>query len=75
MLEKLKDVILPFLENQHINITKKTILRTELGLNSFDFVELVCATEEAFDIEIPDKKIKEFVTVEDVLEYIESKSK
>jgi acyl carrier protein len=44
----------------------------ELGMDSLDAVELNMALEEEFDIEIPDEVLAGFVTVEDVVKYIES---
>lgn len=71
MLEKLIDIVNPFLENPSIEINENTVLLTDLGLNSFDLAELVCVIEDEFDIEIPDKMIKKLITVQDVMDCIE----
>jgi acyl carrier protein len=42
-----------------------------LGLSSLDVINVVVAFEDEFDIEIPDQKIKELVTVGDIVEYLE----
>ena len=52
-------------------ITGKTGLVTDLELSSLDIINLVVAFEDEFDIEIPDQKIKELVTVGDIVEYLE----
>lgn len=52
-------------------ITEKTSLVTDLGLSSLDVINVVVAFEDEFDIEIPDQKIKELVTVGDIVEYLE----
>ena len=44
----------------------------DLGMDSLDAVELNMALEEAFDISIPDDVLAGFVTVEDVVNYIDS---
>ncbi len=54
-----------------IAITEDTFLITDLGLNSLDLVNLACIVEDEFDIEIPDRAIKDFKTVGDVLAFIE----
>ena len=46
-------------------------LKADLGLNSLDLVNLACVVEDEFDIEIPDRNIKDFRTVKDVLLFIE----
>lgn len=45
----------------------------DLGADSLDTVELVMAFEEKFDIEIPDDVAGTILTVQDAINYIESK--
>ena len=45
----------------------------ELGADSLDVVELVMAFEEEFEIEIEDEVAGELATVEDAVNYIQSK--
>ena len=45
----------------------------DLGADSLDTVELVMAFEEKFDIEIPDDAAGTILTVQDAINYIESK--
>ena len=71
MLEKIIEIVYPLLEDKSTNINENTVLLTDLGLNSFELVELVCVIEDEFDIEIPDKKIKTLITVKDVINFIE----
>ena len=70
MLEKLKEIIKEH-TGSDIDITEDTVLLTDLGMSSFDLVQLVCAVEDEFDVEIPDKEIKNFKTVGDVIGFIE----
>ena len=70
MLEKLKEIIKEH-TGSDIDITENTVLLTDLGMSSFDLVQLVCAVEDEFDIEIPDREIKNFKTVGDVIGFIE----
>ena len=73
MLERLKSLICPILEDSDMSIDENTVILRDLNINSYDVVELVCDLEEEFDIRIPDKKIKTFVTVGDIIRYIEEK--
>ncbi len=71
MLERLKSILS---KNTGINvfeITEASNLKSDLGLTSYDLAELACIVEEEFDIEIPDRKIKELKTVGDVITFIE----
>ena len=42
----------------------------DLGLNSFDIMNVVCAFEEHFDIEIPNRDVWQLRQVKDVIDYM-----
>lgn len=71
MLEKLKEILLKNTDVKIEEINENSNLKADLGLNSLDLAELACAVEDEFDIEIPDRAIKGFKTVGDVIAYIE----
>lgn len=67
MFEKVKEILSRFTDAE---ITENSTLEADLGLSSFDVVEIVCEFEDAFDIEIPDRDIRKFVRVEDITNYL-----
>ena len=69
MVEKLKKIICEYTGNSDVTITEDTVLTTDLGLNSLDLVNLAVNVEDVFDIEIPDRVIKDFKTVGDVIAF------
>lgn len=71
MLEKVIDIISEFTMLEKEKITEESSLVNDLGLNSMDVINVVVAFEEEFNVEIPDSKIKELVTVGDIEEYLE----
>lgn len=71
MIEKVIDILVDFTTLEKDMITEKSSLVTDLGLSSLDVINVVVAFEDEFDIEIPDQKIKELVTVGDIVEYLE----
>lgn len=71
MIEKVVDILADFTTLEKDMINEKSELITDLDLNSLDIINVVVAFEEKFDIEIPDQKIKELVTVGDIVEYLE----
>lgn len=71
MLEKLERMIQEYTEDNSISINENTVLIADLGFNSLDLVNLACNVEDEFDIEIPDRAIKDFKTVGDVIAFIE----
>ena len=42
----------------------------DLGLNSFDIMNIVCVFEEHFDMEIPNRDVWQLRQVRDVIEYM-----
>ena len=78
MVDYMSDILNKVIEitAKHVNTSVDTIKASsnfvsELGLDSLDVVELVMAIEEEFDIEVPDDKAENLVTVGDVVKYIE----
>lgn len=71
MLERLKQIILNHTDKTDIELTESTVLLADTGMSSFDLVQMVCEVEDEFDIEIPDKALKTFKTVGDVMRFIE----
>jgi len=54
------------------NISSKSRLTIDLGLESLDIVTLISTMEEEYNITIPDKDIKTIQTVEDIAKYIDN---
>lgn len=72
MLEKIQELAAAYTTKE---ITPNTILRSDLGLSSFDLVSLLSEVEETFDIKIKDEDIMSLNTVQDLIDYIENNSK
>ena len=53
-------------------LTESTELIADLKLNSLNIIELACDLEDEFDVEIPDRSIKDMKTVGDVIALVES---
>lgn len=71
MLEKLTDIIKEYKADKSIVITEDTVIKEDLDMSSFDLIQLACAVEDEFDVEIPDRAIKDFKTIADVIAFIE----
>ena len=71
MLETLTKIIREHTGDESLIINEDMDLKADLGLNSLELVNLVCVVEDEFDIEIPDRNIKDFRTVKDVIQFIE----
>ena len=55
------------------NLTYDTDFVQDLGLSSFDVMNIVCAFEEHFDIEIPTRDVWQLHEVQDVIDYMKKK--
>ena len=72
MFEKLKNLFVEELQIDEADITMDAELIKDLGINSIELADLVMLCEEKFDIEIDDEDIHKFVTVGDVVAYLEN---
>ena len=53
-------------------ITLDAELSSDLGINSIELADLVMICEEKFDLTIEDEDLHSFITVGDVLNYLEA---
>lgn len=72
MLENVIDILTEFTELEKDKMSRQSNLVIDLGLNSLDVISVVVAFEDEFNIEIPDQKIKDLVTIGDIVEYLET---
>ena len=70
VFDKVKEIIVEQLGVAETAITPDASFIDDLGADSLDIVELIMASEEEFDLEIPDADAEKVVTVNDVVEYI-----
>ena len=72
MFEKLKELMVEELQINEDLITMDAELANDLGINSIDLADLVMMCEDKFGIEIPDSDSNKFITVGDVVDYLEA---
>jgi acyl carrier protein len=73
--EKVKQIIVEQLGVDEGQVDPSASFVDDLGADSLDIVELVMAFEEAFDLDIPDEEAEKIKTVQNAIDYIESKKK
>ena len=73
MFEKIKQLLIDELQVDADKITMEAELTGDLGVNSLELADLVYACEEKFNVEIDDDDLRNFITVGDVVRYLESK--
>lgn len=73
IFDKVKKIVAEQLGVEDEKITPNANFANDLGADSLDTVELVMALEEEFDIEIPDEAAEKITTVQEAVDYINSK--
>ena len=71
MLNELKKMMKENYDITNIKLTSN--FKKDFGLTSFDFVNLICLIEEKFNIEIEESKYRTLNTVDDLIQYLESR--
>ena len=56
------------------NFSNQTHLRNDLGADDLDIVEITIALENQYDIIIQDEDMAQFITIDDIISYIENNS-
>ena len=70
---QVKQIVVDHLGIYDAKVTPESKFINDLGADSLDTVELVMAFEEKFGIEIPDDAAETIQTVQNAIDYIESK--
>ncbi len=68
--EDIKEVLSKRLDIKKDKICLDSKLGDDLGMDSFDAIEVMFEIEDKFDIEVPEKDLLDVKTVRDMLNYI-----
>ena len=71
--DRVKKIVVEHLGVEESKIQSESKFIDDLGADSLDTVELVMAFEEKFGIEIPDDAAETIQTVQNAIDYIQSK--
>ena len=74
MIKRIEKIFTQVTGITDVNFSEKTRLDKGLKLSSLAMIQMVCAIEDEFGIEIPNSQIKKFKTVKDVIKFIEKNS-
>ena len=74
VLERVKKMVVEHLDAEEAKVSMNAHFIDDLGADSLDTVELVMASEEEFDIEIPDDAAEHIQTVGDAVKFITEKT-
>ncbi len=71
VFEKIKEIVAEQLDVDASEITLETSLTKDLEADSLDAVEVIMEIEDEYGIEIPDEEAEKFVTLGDIVNYVE----
>lgn len=75
MFDKIKEILISELQVDEDLITMDAALSSDLGVNSLELAELVLVVEDKLNIEINEDDLHTFITVGDVVYYLENLDK
>jgi acyl carrier protein len=71
--ERVTKIVVEQLSVDEGEVKNESAFVDDLGADSLDTVELVMALEEEFDCEIPDEEAEKITTVQQAIDYVNSK--
>ena len=71
MFERLKKILVEELSLNPDDVNPNSELANDLGVNSLELADLVLVCEDEFGVEFNEDDIHKFITVGDVVEYLE----
>ena len=72
--EKVKEIIMDTINCDEDKIVMEASLKDDLEIDSLDAMELSMALEEAYGLTIDEDAMHGFVTVQNIVDYIDSKT-
>lgn len=72
MLETFRNIICNYVDIDPENITEDSKLRSDIGLNSFDMVNVAVDLESKYGVKIDSKEFSGLKTIGDLMKYIET---
>ncbi len=73
MFETVKKLLVDELQIDASTITPEAELSADLGINSIELANLVMICEDKFDLTIDDEDLHRFLTVGDIVNFLESR--
>ena len=70
MLNDFRKIMKEIYEIDNVELTSN--FKTDFGLTSFDFVNLICLIEDKYGVELDEKKYRSLNTVQDLITYLET---
>lgn len=73
VFDEIKEILVDQLAVNENDIEMSSNLVDDLGADSLDAIDIVMSIEDRYEIEVPDEVVEKIETVEDIVNFIESK--
>ena len=71
MYEILQRIVKECVGEEGLVVTAEMSILSDLKLDSLEMVQVICAVEDAFGIEVPDEEFSKLKTIQDLLDLIQ----
>ena len=72
MVEQFKSILVDYMSIDPNLVTMDAELTADLGINSLELADLILLCEDKLGVEIDDKQLSKFISVGDVVNYLQS---
>lgn len=72
MLERIVQLVKDIVGNDEIDISLNSSLKEDIGMNSYERVQLTGLLEDEFGVSISSKQMRQFNKIQDIVDYLQS---
>lgn len=71
MFEKIREVMLEYIDVPRESITPDTRFLADLSMNSLDIMDMIGRLEDEFDVVVATEDLNDIFTVQELIDYLE----
>ncbi len=71
MFNRIEKIIKDNIEIDDLKLSLNTNFKEDLGLDSFEMAQIICAIEDEFNTEIKDELLTQITTMQDLINYLD----
>ena len=75
IFDRISNLIKEQLHNEKIEVTVKTNIQEDLGIDSIALMEFIITLEDEFNLNIPDEDVEDIQTVGELVDYLSRRLK
>lgn len=71
--EKIYEILRTVISNENQEILPESEILSDLGISSFDFMQVIYDIETTFSVNISDEQLESLVKVQDLIDFVSEK--